>query len=180
MREGQKRWWFIATTAVTFLIVAGSAAWAQEISTNAMPGVSFGNYHTYKWVTIEGAKPPNQIVAAQIMDAVDAQLQAKGFTKVTGDNAPDMDVAYQVSVSQQTQWNAYNMGGGWGWGGMGTATSSTINNGTLVLDFYDPAKKQLIWQGRATKTLDESANENKKQKNLDNAMKKLLKNFPPK
>ena len=36
------------------------------------------------------------------------------------------------------------------WGGMGTATSSTINVGTLVLDMYDPATKQLVWAGHAT------------------------------
>ncbi len=67
----------------------------------------------------------------------------------------------------------------WG-GGMATAQQSTISTGTLVLDMYDPSNKQLVWTGRATKTLDESANQSKKQKNLDNAMKKLLKNFPPK
>jgi hypothetical protein len=73
------------------------------------------------------------------------------------------------------------MGGGLRWGGgMATAQQSTIAIGTLVLDMYDPTTKQLVWTGRATKTLDSNANQQKKQKNLDNAMKKLLKNFPPK
>jgi hypothetical protein len=63
---------------------------------------------------------------------------------------------------------------------MATAQQSTIATGTLVLDMYDPATKQLVWTGRASKTLGPSANQDKKQKNLDNAMKKLLKNFPPK
>ena len=71
------------------------------------------------------------------------------------------------------------MGGGLRWGGMATATSSTLNVGTMVLDFYDPASKQLIWTGRATKTLDPSKNQEKNQKNLDKAMTKLLKNYPP-
>jgi hypothetical protein len=63
---------------------------------------------------------------------------------------------------------------------MGNATSSKISVGTLVLDMYDPANKQLVWTGRVTKTLDPNANQEKKQKNLDKAMQKLLKNFPPK
>jgi hypothetical protein len=63
---------------------------------------------------------------------------------------------------------------------MGTATSSTINVGTLVLDMYDPSTKKLVWTGRATKTLDPGNSQEKKQKNLDKAMQKLLKNFPPK
>ena len=95
-------------------------------------------------------------------------------------------MGYQVSVSQETEWNAYGTGGGprWGgWdmgGGMATATSSKINVGTLVLDMYDSAQKKMVWTGRATKTLDSGGNQEKKQKNLNNAMKKLLKNFPPK
>jgi hypothetical protein len=63
---------------------------------------------------------------------------------------------------------------------MGTATSSTIAVGTLVLDMYDSSVKKLVWTGRATKTLDSGANQAKKQKNLDKAMQKLLKDFPPK
>jgi hypothetical protein len=58
---------------------------------------------------------------------------------------------------------------------MATASSSTINIGTLVLDLYDPATKQLVWTGNATKTIDPSSNQEKNQKNLDKAMAKLLK-----
>ena len=64
-------------------------------------------------------------------------------------------------------------------GGMATATSSTIQTGTLAVDFYDPAQKQLIWRGSATKTLNPPKEPNKRQKNLDKAVAKLLKNFPP-
>ena len=71
--------------------------------------------------------------------------------------------------------------GGFRWGGLGmaSAASSTITNGTLVLDMYDPATKQLVWTGHATKTLS-PGDEKKLQKNLDKAMQKLLKNYPPK
>jgi hypothetical protein len=153
---------------------------AQDVRTNSMPGTNFAKYHTYKWVMIEGASHPNQIVDAQIKSSVDSQLAAKGLTKTDSDNA-DLYIDYQVSVDQEKQWNAYGMGGGPRWGGgMGTATSSTISVGTLVLDMYDPPNKQLVWTGTATKTLDPGNNQDKKQKNLDKAMQKLLKDFPPK
>jgi hypothetical protein len=161
------------------LLLCGAAA-AQDIKTNYMPGTNFAQFHTYKWVTIEGAQHPNQIVDAEIKQAVDGQLATKGLTKVTADPA-DMYVGYQTSVDQQRQWNAYGMGGGWRFGGgMGTATSSTINIGTIVVDMYNPAAKQLIWTGSATKSLDPSKSPEKNQQNLDKAMQKLLKNFPPK
>lgn len=160
-------------------LLACSAALAQDVTTNSMPGVNFANYHTYKWVTVEGASYPNQILDAQIKASIDSQLAGKGLTKVDGDKA-DLYVAYQASIDQEKQWNAYGMGGGLRWGGgMATAQSSTISTGTLVLDMYDPSTKQLVWTGRVSKTLDPGANQEKKQKNLDKAMQKLLKNFPP-
>ena len=104
-------------------------------------------------------------------------MAAKGLTKTDSDKA-DLLIGYQVAVDQEKQWNAYSMGGA-RFGGMGSATSSTISNGTLVLDMYDPTSKQLVWTGTATKTLNPSSNQEKNQKNLDKAMAKLLKNFPP-
>lgn len=153
---------------------------AQDVHYNFMPGTDFSKYHTYKWVTIPGSEQLNQIQDAEVKQAVDAQLSAKGFTK-TDDDKANLYVGYQVSVNQQKEWNAYGMGGGWRLGGgMATATSSTIAVGTMGLDFYDPAAKQLIWRGEAAKTLNPSSNQEKNQKNLDKAMAKLLKNFPPK
>jgi Domain of unknown function (DUF4136) len=160
-------------------VMACTLSLAQDVSTNAMPGIDFSKYHTYKWVTIEGATQPNQILDTQIKSSIDSQLAAKGLTK-TDDSKADLYVGYQASIDQQKQWNAYGTGGlRWG-GGMGTATSSVINIGTLVLDMYDPATKKLVWTGRATKTIDPNNNQEKRQKNLDKAMQKLLKNFPPK
>jgi Domain of unknown function (DUF4136) len=170
-----------AVMAIGFGFIMALAAFsvaAQEVTSDAMPGVDFSKFHTYKWVTVEGAKYPNQIVDQQIKNSIDAQLAAKGLTKTDGDNA-DLHVAYQVGMQQQTQWNAYGMGGRWA-GGMASAQSSTINIGTLVFDMYDPSTKQLVWTGRATKTVDPSKNPEKNQKNLDKAMAKLLKNYPHK
>jgi hypothetical protein len=144
-----------------------------------MPGTDFSKYHSYKWVDIEGGAHPNEIVDAQIKQAVDGQLTTKGLTKTTDDKA-DLYLGYQIAVDKEKQWNAYGMGGGVRWGGMANATSSTINVGTLVLDMYDPATKKLVWTGNATKTIDPSSNQEKNQKSLDKAMAKLLKNYPPK
>jgi hypothetical protein len=160
------------------LLVCGRAL-AQDVTFNSMPGTDFTKYHTYKWVAIEGATYPNQIVDAQIKSSIDAQLATKGLTKTDADKA-DLYIGYQASIDQEKQWNAYGTGGlRWG-GGMASATSSKISVGTLVLDMYDPGSKQLVWTGRMTKTLDPGASQEKRQKNLDKATQKLLKNYPPK
>lgn len=164
--------------AIGLALVACGIAVSQDVKYNSMPGTDFSKYHTYKWITIEGASHPDQIVDAEIKQAVDAQLATKGLTKTDGDNA-DLLVGYQVAVDQEKQWTAYGTGG-IRFGGMGTATESAINVGTIVLDMYDPGTKQLVWTGSATKTLNPGSNQQKNEKKLNKAMAKLLKNYPPK
>jgi hypothetical protein len=152
---------------------------AQDVRTNYMPGTDFAKYHTYKWVVIKGRGAPDQILDAQIKQAIDTQLNAKGLTKVEGDKA-DLLVGYQVAVAKEREWNGSRTGFGFP-GGLesGTATSSTITVGTLILDVYDPAAKQLVWTGSASKSIDSSKDPQKIQKNLNKAMQKLMKDFPP-
>ena len=64
-------------------------------------------------------------------------------------------------------------------GGMGSAESSTITNGMLAVDFYDPTSKQLVWRGTAAQTLNPSGNQQKDMDRLNKAVAKLLKHFPP-
>jgi hypothetical protein len=165
---------------VGVILIACGTVLAQDVTYNSASGTDFSKFKTYKWVKIEGADTPDQILDQQIRQSIDSQLAAKGFTKSDSDNA-DLYVGYQISITQEKQWNAYGTGGpGWRMGGgMGTATSSTIQIGTLGFDVYDQAGKQLVWRGSATKTLNPPKDPDKRQKNLDKAVAKLLKNFPP-
>ena len=176
---------------VLFIVIGWVSATAQDIKYNFLPGTDFSKYKTYKWVRVPKADYPNQILDTQIMQAIDAQLGLKGLTK-TEDN-PDLYVAYQAAVNQEKQWNSYStdMGGGWGygrwggWGGYGggmsttTTTSETINIGTLNVDMYDVAAKNQIWRGAATKTLGSGKDPAKVNRNLNKAMEKLFKKYPP-
>jgi hypothetical protein len=60
-----------------------------------------------------------------------------------------------------------------------TATTSTIYIGQLDLDMYDAPKKTLVWRGVASKTIDTKAKPDKRQKNIEKGVAKLLKNYPP-
>ena len=166
-------------SVVLLLILTSGIATAQQVAYNYMPGTDFSKYHTYKWVNIPSNVHPNQIVVQEIREAVNNDLAAKGFTLASGEKA-DLYVGYQCSVDQERQWNAWGMGGGLRWGGgMGTATSSTITNGMLAVDFYDPTSQQLIWRGSATETLNPSGNPQKDMQRLNKGVNKLLKHFPP-
>jgi hypothetical protein len=164
------------------------AGFAQDVRYNFAAGQDFSKYKTYKWVPIKDAQQLNSLADSQLKAAVDAELAKKGLTKTDEENA-DLFLGYQVGVDQEKQFTSYNTGwgygpgwgGGWygGGGGMTTTTSSTIIKGQLDLDMYDPAAKQLVWRGTATKTIDPKAKPEKQQKNLQKGVAKLLKNYPP-
>ena len=175
----------LVTMAFLGLVGFGLAATAQDVTYNFDQATDFSKFKSYKWVAIKDASSPDQLIDQQIKAAIDAELVKKGLSKTDNDNA-DLYIGYQLAVGQEKQINSYNTGGaGWGYGarwggGMTTATTSTINIGMLVLDMYDAPGKQLVWRGKASKTLDTNAKPDKRQKNLAKAVAKLLKNYPPK
>lgn len=173
---------------LSLLTVSG---FAQDVRYNFDKGANFGAFKTYKWVKVKDAAPINSLVEQQITAAIDAELAKKGLTK-TADDKADLYVAYQVTIGQEKEFSSYSSdfgyGAGWGrgWygGGMGgstmtTGTTTTIHVGEFALDMYNPATKQIVWRGTATKTLDPKAKPDKRQKNLDKGVAKLLKNYPP-
>ena len=176
MRVRRNDKFFSLALVLALLLLAATKLTAQDVRYNFMPGVDFSKYRTYKWVNT-GDAHPDQIMDAQIKQAVDSQLALKGMTK-TDDDKADLYIRYRTAVDQETQWDGWGTGRRFG-GGMASWTSSTISVGTLVLEMYDPGTKQLVWTGSATKTIDPSSNPEKNMKNLDKAMAKLLKNYPP-
>jgi hypothetical protein len=182
---------FILLGVAVLLFGGAVSAAAQDIKYNFLPGTDFAKYRTYKWARAANAQYPNQLLDGQIMQAIDAQLSLKGLQKSSGETA-DLIVIYQAAVDQEKRWNSYSTDmGGWGygrwggWGGYGggmsttTTTSETIHVGTLNVDIYDVAAKNQIWRGAASKTLGSGKDPAKVQRNLEKAMAKLFKKYPP-
>jgi hypothetical protein len=174
---------------LVMLLVATSTALAQDVRYNFDKNANFAAFKTYKWVPIKGAQPLSDLADRQVKEAVDAELAKKGLMKATGENA-DLYVGYQAAVNTEKEYTSYDSGWGYGpgwygggWygsgGGITTGQTSTIYVGQLALDMYAPAEKALVWRGAASKTLDEKAKPEKQQKNLNKAVAKLLKNYPP-
>jgi hypothetical protein len=174
------------------LLFIACAVAAQDVRYNFDKNSDFSKFKTYKWVQIKEAQKLPDLVDKQIMAAADAHLATKGLQKTEADNA-DLYVGFQAAVGQEKQFTSYSTdwgyGGGWyrgGWygGGMGssmtTGQTTTIFIGQLVLDMYDAANHDLVWRGVASKTLDPKAKPDKQGKNLNKALGKLLKNYPPK
>src|SRR5215469_17623507 len=176
---------------IAFLLMAVPAA-AQDVRYDFDRDKDFSKYKTYKWVTIKDAELPDELTRKALTSAIDSQLAGKGLTKTDSDNA-DLYVGYQTALGQEKEFTSYNTGWGYGpgwgagWYGYGGAmmstttygSTSTVYVGQLDLSMYDPATKQLVWRGVATKTLDPKAKPEKKDKNVAKAVQKLLKKYPP-
>jgi hypothetical protein len=172
------------------LALLAAVGFAQDVRYNFDKSANFEKFHTYKWVEIKGSPQLDQLTAQQLQAAFEAGLAKKGLVKAAGEEA-DLWIGYQVTIGQEKEINSYSTdfgyGPGWGrgWygGGMGstmtTGQTTTIHIGEVVLDMYNPAEKQLVWRGTATKTLDPKAKPEKRQKNMAKGVDKLLKNYPP-
>jgi len=167
-----------AVCTLLFLTALGTA-FAQQVTTDFDHQANFSQYKTYSW---EEIKPANSLWDTRIKNAVDAQLQAKGWTQVASGGDVCI-VAVKTTQTQRTLQTFYDgFGGGWRWrgfGGMGEATTTEqdYKEGTLVVDLYDAKTKQLIWRGSAEDTLSNKVEKN--EKNLDKGVAKMFKKFPP-
>ena len=174
---------------VALLLTAASSAVAQDVRYNFDSGANFASFKTYKWVAIKGATQLADLADRQVKSAVDAELATKGLTKSESDTA-DLYIGYQAAVGQEKEYTSFDTGwgygpgwhgGGWygGGGGITTGTTSTIYIGQLALDMYASTPHTLVWRGVASKTLDTKAKPEKQQQNLQKAVAKMLKNYPP-
>ncbi len=161
-----------------------SVASAQTISYNYDKTVDFKRYSSYQWVSILPEVSIDRLSEQQIKSAVDAHLGTKGLKMADMTKQPDLFIAYQVSMKEKTETTTYTTGGrpwwwGPGWTGTVNTSTSTVPIGTLTIDVYDAQHHELIWRGSATGAISQEKNPEKKQRAIEKAVAKLLKNFPP-
>ena len=110
----------------------------------------------------------SSLLEKRIKSAVDSQLKARGFQLV--EKGPDFRIIYYLSVKEKLR----------DWGTSYDSRVREIQKGTLILDFVDPKSMQIIWRGVAQKTVDPKATPEQTEKNINEAVAKLLAGFPPK
>ena len=157
------------------LLCVSFAAVGQDVHFNYDRSANFAAYKTYQWVEAKDGGTPDQLMDQNIKRAIDQQLAAKGLQRVEAGG--DLQLRYQVALDKEKQFNGFGMGPRWN--AMGTVNTSTIDVGKIAIEIFDPARQQLVWRGDAAKTLDINKNPEKNQRNLEKAMAKLFKNYPP-
>ncbi|MCY1082165.1 DUF4136 domain-containing protein [Archangium lansingense] len=162
---------------------------------NAVQQVSA--YRTYSWLPAkEGGNPRvyNPIIQARVQQAVDRELQARGYQKVEEGQPSDFKVGWHGAIDHKVDVDYINSYYGYGWdpwydpfygpvayGGAGVTTPVVreYSEGTLILDVVDADANKLVWRGTAQAELSENVDANKSQKLINEATHKLLEKFPP-
>lgn len=155
-------------------VFLAAAAFAQDVQFDYDRSVNFSSYKTYEWLD-RRVPPGDQLLDQDIKRAVDGQLAGKGLRRV--ETGGILQVGYQGAISEEKQFDSF--GWGPGWIGDRRVTSSTIEIGKLVIEIFDRAAGRLVWRGSASKTLDIRKDPDKNYRNLEKAMAKLFRNYPP-
>lgn len=166
------------------VLLTGAAALNAQVKTDYDHSANFSSYKTYSWLKVQSG---DSLWDDRIQQDVDAQLAAKGWTKVAtgGDAAVSAFRSTQEQQSLETFYNGFG-GGGWGrrggFGGMGfgmsTTTPEVTKVGNVVVDIFDAKSQKLLWRGKDSDDLSSNSNKNiaKLQKDVGN----MFKHFPPK
>lgn len=171
--------------AVAFVLLPIVAA-AQKVTYDFDKSATFSQYKTYAMK--DGTKAGQELIDKRFVEAIEAQMAAKGFTK--NESNPDVVVVYHVAFDKQKDISSFSSGPmygayGYGWGGGWGATTTDVRVreilvGSLAVDMIDAKKKQVAWRGLGTKEIDTGAKPEKRDKNITNAIAKIFKNYPPK
>ncbi|MBE0572222.1 MAG: DUF4136 domain-containing protein [Ignavibacteriaceae bacterium] len=147
------------------------------------PAYDFSKLKTYGFIPITEEAGIDQLNATRLGDAIKENLNAKGYT--LSENA-DFGIALFFTKDTKTSIQSsggYGYGYGYGYrgyGGMGGSTYvSQYDEGTLVIDFVDMAKQELVWRGVGTGVLDETPTVEERTANINYAVAEILAQFPP-
>ncbi len=136
---------FMLGIASALLIPSVVQAARPEISTDTAPGVNFGAYHTYSWVSSQPPGGMNPVLYQRVMGDFDSALAGLGYRKA--DSGGDMALALTVGTQNKTDFDS--------WGRFGFQTSVyQYTQGQLSLDAFDTKTKQALWHGQATETVN--------------------------
>lgn len=165
----------VLMAAVMALAVGGCGS-SMTVATDYDRAANFAPLKTYSWRP--GTPLPNPLMSDRVVSAVDAQLKAKGLTRV--ETGGDVSVTYHAAADKTMDVQSFSSGGAYScWGGCTTSTTVTpVTVGTLIVDLVDTKTDKMLWRGSASDTVSDNPAENEKK--VNDGVKKMFEGFPPK
>ncbi|MCY1045116.1 DUF4136 domain-containing protein [Corallococcus sp. bb12-1] len=187
----------LLSRVVPVLVGLGLASCAGvDVGTNYDPAAvqRIDNFRTYSWMAqpqkTQDARINNDITDSRVKEAVNQDLQSRGYRKVDASENPDFLIGWQgaidtrLSAEMVDNYYGYPWDPFWGsyygpYGGGGTYVRQ-YDVGTLILDVVDAKEKKLVWRGTAQANLGDTPSIQSAGKKLDEGVEKMMKEFPPK
>jgi hypothetical protein len=162
-----------ATLIGTAALLLGTNAWAQDVTYDYDKSADFAALTSYVWVN--GGRVADDLNHQRIVGAVDQQLAAKGNHKVDSVAGADLLVTYHVVISQDLAVN----GNRYGINRWASARVEAVPVGALMVDIVNAKTHETVWRGMVSRDLDPKASPEDREKNLNKAVEKLFKHYPP-
>lgn len=157
------------------MAAAGLLTACETISTGSHydETTNFAAYRTFAWID----EPPyiadassvrvSPLTQSKIQNAIQAQLEQKGYSFIEDRDKADFVVAYTVGTREKIRTTTYPVGfhGSWGWHVHGSyyyvreTSEHRYTEGTLGVDIFDASSRKPVWHGWAEKTITESDRE---------------------
>jgi hypothetical protein len=170
------------------LVVLGLGCSGITVNSDYDPATDFTPLRSFAWIESQGPAgappgPSQPLFDQRVRNAVDDSLSQRGMKKVDR-AAADFLVQYYISVDKKLQvdTNSYGYGyGGYGYGGRGYSNTTVreYDEGTLLLDFVDPIKKELVWRGSGTTRIRSTTTPEEREKRVRDVVTKILEQYPP-
>jgi hypothetical protein len=170
----------LSMIVIAALFLAGCST--ISVNQDYDPAYDFSKLKTFGFIPITEEAGIDQLNATRLGDAIKANLTAKGYTlSENSDFGIALFFTKDTKTSIQSTGYGYGYGYGYrGYGGMGGSTYVTqYEEGTLVIDFVDMAKQELVWRGVGTGALSDSPSVEERTENINNAVSQILAQFPP-
>jgi Domain of unknown function (DUF4136) len=177
-----------ALAALTFLCAVGCAP-NIEVKTDYDQSADFTKYQTFAFAGMtdlnQAGVLSNNLTRKRIETALTRELTKKNLRHVELDQNPDLLVHYWVGMKDKQvvdttapAMGAYGWHGRYGYGGgYAPVTTYEYQQGTLITDLIDAAKKELVWRATMMANLETNTADNievgKK------AIAKAFENYPP-
>jgi hypothetical protein len=182
-----------AGTACAAAILAGLGAMlaggCARVSVHAVvdPSADFRSYKTFAFVPDGGRaerlpshlrRIEDPLYRADLQLAIRADLETKGFRQAPAGDAPDLRIGYQTVLRKRDDVSPPANGAGWNDPAYVAASSQArwYRSGALVIDVIDARSGETVWRGIGTGKMRDMATG----KDVQLAVKELLKSFPPK
>lgn len=164
----------IAFIAITALILLGTGAAAQEISIDYSQA-DFVHFKTYAWAS--GHRVADEALNQSIINSIDEQLSAKGLTKTSPAEDPDVLVSYDVVFDRDIRGIGFRDGlRNLRW----RSGSKYVLIGMLVVSLVDSGTGAMVWRGMASGDVDANASPQKHDKKIHEVVQKMFRSYPPK